>query len=144
MERNRQKGFSLIELLVALLIISISSMAIIPLLISSLHLNKATDLAAKAKDLATQKVEELMVTPREVVDGYLGVGTSYTGPTEYITENGEVFAASNSRTIFTRQWGINEPPGLTADPKPVALTAVVKYTYKGELKTRTFTTMWSF
>lgn len=143
-KRSRRKGFTLLELLVALGIVSISFLAIIPLLINTMGVSKSMSTGAKAKDIAVQKVEELMSLPRDSVDTLLGASTSYTSPPEYLTDKGVVTTLAGSGKTYTRTFSINQVPGVTVDPKPVALTCVVQYVYKGEAKSRSFTTMWSF
>lgn len=141
---KRSRGFTLIELLVALVIISISFMAILPLLWNTVHVNKTTTIAATAKDVAVQKVEELMSLPRDTFDSTYGLSTntSYTSPVEYVTEKGEV--TNDITAMFQRTFQINQVPNVTVDPKPVILTSVVTYTYKGQTRSRSFSTMWSF
>lgn len=137
-------GFTLIELLIAMAIVSISFMAILPLLWNTINVNKTMSVGAKAKDVAVQKVEELMSLPRDTYDTTYGLATntSYTSPVEYVTEKGEVTTATTA--MFQRTFSINQVPGVTSEPKPVVLTCVVKYIYKGESRSRSFSTMWSF
>lgn len=144
--KKTSNGFTLVELLISVAIVSISFMAILPLLWNTINVNKTMSIGAKAKDIAVQKVEELMSLPRDTYDTTysLATNTSYTSPVEYITEKGEVTTVTTA--MFQRTFSINQVPGVpaTADPKPVVLTSVVKYTLKGESRTRSFSTMWSF
>lgn len=141
---NENKAFSLVELMVAVFILSISFMAILPLLWNTTHVNQSTTIASKARDVAVQKVEELMSLPRDVYDTTysLATNTSYTSPVEYVTENGEV--TTNTAAMFQRTFRVDQVPGVLQDPKPVILTSVVTYKIKGETKSRGFSTMWSF
>jgi prepilin-type N-terminal cleavage/methylation domain-containing protein len=148
----RPKGFTLLELLIALVITSISFMAILPLLWNTIHVNKSMSTGAKAKDIAVQKVEELMSLPSDSfydsTVGYLkNGGTSYTSAAESLSMNGVVPSASDP-AVFTRTFRIDKvpvAPGISQpDPQPVILTAVVQYTYKGQAKSRSFSTLWSF
>lgn len=144
--KENNKGFTLLELLVALGIISISFMAILPLLWNTIHVNKSISTGARAKDLAVEQVEALMSQPRDVFDAApynLATNVSYTSPPVSLSMSGATPTASDP-AVFTRTFSINQVPGVTADPKPIVLTAVVQYTYKGESKSRSFTTMWSF
>lgn len=143
-KKSRRSGFTLLELLIALVIVSISFMAIIPLLINSMSVNSSMSIGTKAKDIAVQKVEELMSLPRDSIDTYLGTNTSYTSAPEYLTDKAVVTTINGTGRMFTRTFSINQVPGVTSDPKPVALTAVVQYDYKGVPKSRSFTTIWSF
>lgn len=139
-------GFTLLELLISFVILSISFLAIIPLLMNTMNLNKTTDMSTIARDLASQKIEELMSTPRSVADTWLGANTSYVAPTEYVTAKGVVSTATDANAIYRRTWSVNLMPvrDATITPVPIALSAIVEYTYKGQVKSRTFTTMWSF
>jgi prepilin-type N-terminal cleavage/methylation domain-containing protein len=147
-KKSRSKGFTLLELLVALVIVTISFMAILPLLWNTIHVNKAVSIGAKAKDVAVQQVEQMMSLPRDVIDGppyNISTATpSYTSTPQYFTEQGVVTTAADPAALFTRTLNISQVPGLLQDPKPVVLTSVVQYTYKGQLKSRSFSTMWSF
>jgi hypothetical protein len=132
---------------IALAIVSISFMAILPLLWTSLNINKTTSMGVKARDLAVQKIEELMSLPRDVFDQSpynLLTNTSYTSPVEYLTEKGEVSTAADKNAIYRRTFDIRQVPGLTSQPVPVVLTSVVQYTYDGKVRTRSFSTIWSF
>lgn len=138
-------GFTLLELLISMVILSISFLAIIPLLMNTMNLNKTTDMATVARDLASQKVEELMSTDSQVISNWLGANQSY-GAVEYVTPKGVVSTTATSATTYTRTWSVNRMPvrDVTVTPVPVALTSVVEYMYKGQTRSRSFTTMWSF
>lgn len=141
---KKRNGFTLLELLIAMVIVSISFMAILPLLWNTISVNKTMSIGAVAKDVAVQKVEELMSLPRDTFDSTYGlaINNSYTSPIEYVTKKGEVTA--DTTALFQRTFSINQVTGATVNPKPVILTSVVQYTYKGEIRTRSFSTMWSF
>lgn len=142
---KRYDGFTLLELLVSLAIVSIGFMAVIPLLWNTLSINKTTSMANLARDIAVQKVEEMMSLPRDVYDAppyNLKSTATYTSPVEYVTEKGEV--TNDATAPFRRTFRIDTVPNTTVDPKPVVITCVVKYTYKGEERSRSFSTMWSF
>lgn len=140
-------GFTMLELLIALALVSISFMAIIPLLWNTLVINKTTDMGGKAKEMAVQKIEDLMSMPRDVFDAApfeLAKNSSYTSEVEYLTEKGVVSKATDPAAIYRRTFDIRQVPGVAEDPKPVILTSVVQYTYKGTVRSRSFSTMWSF
>lgn len=138
-------GFTLLELLISMVILSISFLAIIPLLINTMNLNKTTDMATVAKDLASQKVEEIMSTDSQVVTTWLGANQSYV-IVEYITSKGVVSTTATADSTYTRTCSINKVPvrNVLITPSPVAITAVVEYVFKGQKKSRAFTSMWSF
>lgn len=141
-----QRGFTLLELVISLMILSISFLAVIPLLMNVMSLNKTTDMATVARDLASQKVEELMKSPYGVIhsSSMLSTNSSFVSPVEYLNAKGEVKVAADADALYRRTYSINLVPGVAVTPIPVVLTAVVQYTYKGQLKSRSFTTMWSF
>jgi prepilin-type N-terminal cleavage/methylation domain-containing protein len=141
---NRKAGFTLVELLVAMGVVSISLLAIIPLLLTTMGVNSSISVSVKAKDAAVMKVEELISLPRDTVDAYLASSNAYTSPVEYITEKGVVTTATDPAARFQRTFRIDQVPGVVVDPRPVVITSVVQYTYKGKAKSRSFSTMWSF
>lgn len=144
-DADHRRGFTLIELMVALSIVSISMLAIIPLLLNTMNVNSSIKLGVKARDVAAMKVEELISLPREVIDDtYLKGNASYTSPVEYLTQKGVVSNDKDTEAIFRRSFRIDQVPDVMFDPKPVVITSVVQYTYKGQAKSRSFTTMWSF
>ncbi len=139
-------GFSLLELLISLAILTISFLAIIPLLIASMGLNSATEMAIVARNLAAQKVEELVAMPQSSISKLLGTGTAYVAPTEYLTPAGKITTSNDPQGRFRRKWSIIPVPvrDATKLPVPLALSALVEYTFKGETKSRSFTTIWSY
>ncbi len=143
-EVTPQAGFTLAELLVAMGIVSISLLAIIPHLLNTMDINSSIGISVKAKDAAAMKVEELISLPRDLVDTYLAGGTSYSSPVEYLTNKGEVTTDKDPAAKFRRTFRIDQVPGVTVDPKPVIITSVVQYQQKGQTRSRSFSTMWSF
>lgn len=139
---HREGGFTLLEVLVALGILTISSMAILPLLWKSMDQNKTAHLQGKAKEVAIRKMEELASLPEEVIEKYLGSSTTYTSPVEYVAENGAV--TGDKSALFQRTFNISQVPGVTVYPKPVVFTCVVQYAYRGKARSCSFTTIGSF
>ncbi len=139
-------GFSLLELLISLFILSISFMAVIPLLIASLGLNSATEMALVARSLATQKVEELAATPQSSISRLTGQGAAYVAPTEYLTATGSMTTSTDPQARYRRSWSITPVPVRDSAkcPVPLALSALVEYSIKGQTKSRSFTTIWSY
>lgn len=142
--RSSRRGFTLIELLVALTIASFSLLAIYPLLLGAMDINSSIRLGVVAKDAATIKVKEIMSLPREVIDDYLNGNTTYTSNVEYLTRKGVPPTDADKEQFFRRTFRIDQVPGVTFDPRPVVITTVVQYEYKGRPKSRSFCTMWSF
>lgn len=137
-----QRGFTLAEVLVAMLIVTISALAILPLLWNSIDENSAVHLRSKAKEVAVQKVEELTSLPQDAVDHYLGSGTTYTSSIEYVTADGAV--TDDKTAQFQRMFNISQVPDLVIYPKPVIFTCVVRYPYRGKIRSCSFCTMGTF
>lgn len=142
------KGFTLLELLIALTIASVSFLAIIPLLLNTMGVNKNISIATKAKEAAVQKVEEYLSFPYDTIDDILNARNGRVNPQiDYVKPDGSSSVATDP-TAFKRTTQVDSVPVsatyVAQDPKPVIITSVVEYTYKGEKKTRSFSTMWSF
>jgi prepilin-type N-terminal cleavage/methylation domain-containing protein len=58
---NRDKGFTLVEVLVSLVIFMIASMGLLPLLMTNLQVNHGNSLRAQAQRLAGEVMTELQV-----------------------------------------------------------------------------------
>jgi prepilin-type N-terminal cleavage/methylation domain-containing protein len=139
-----QSGFTLTELIVAMGIVSISLLAILPLLLNTMDINSSIGISVRAKDAAVMKVEELISLPRDQVDAYLAGSNVYTSPVEYLTLKGEVTTDKDLAATLRRSFRIDQVSGVTVDPKPVIVTSIVQYEYKGKSRSRSFSTMWSF
>lgn len=146
--QNQQSGFTLVELLIALFIVSISFLAVLPLLIGSMDLTKSTDSGIKAKEMAVQKIEELMAMPKNYFDDDLKLLTNsnFTSATEYFDGQFQpiTVAEQQNKAVFTRQFNVQKVTGVTTEPVPVVLTSVVRYKHKGAWKSHSFSMVWSF
>ena len=60
-QRSREKGFTLVEVMVSLMIFLITSMGLLPLLISNLQVNYGNSLHTQAQRLAGEVMAELQV-----------------------------------------------------------------------------------
>ncbi|MDY0301577.1 MAG: type II secretion system protein [Trichlorobacter sp.] len=146
--RKQQSGFTLVELLVALFIVSIGFLAVLPVLLSSMDLTKSTDSGIKAKEMAVQKIEELMAMPKNYFDDDLKLLTNneFTSATEYFDDKIQpiLIEAAQNRALFERQFNVQKVSGVTTEPIPLVLTSVVRYKHKGMWKSRSFSMIWSF
>ena len=58
---NREKGFTLVEVMVSLMIFMIASMGLLPLLISNIQVNHGNTLHTQAQRLASEVMAKLQV-----------------------------------------------------------------------------------
>jgi prepilin-type N-terminal cleavage/methylation domain-containing protein len=59
--RGRDKGFTLVEVMVSLVIFLVASMALLPLLVTTLQVNNDNGLHARARQFAGEVLAELQV-----------------------------------------------------------------------------------
>lgn len=142
-----KKAFTLVELLVALVVVSVGFMALLPLMWNSMSINQTTNLGVKAREIAVQKVEDLMSYNRVMLEDEpyrFDKNTEFTSNIEYFTENGIMTDAEDSKAVFQRTYNIRLVAGVTTEPVPIIITSIVRFTYKGQVRSRTFSTVWSF
>ncbi|MFQ5901852.1 MAG: prepilin-type N-terminal cleavage/methylation domain-containing protein [Thermodesulfobacteriota bacterium] len=134
---KRNKGFSLIEVFIAITIFGISLFAILPLIITSMDVTSGTSLRSKAQILAAEKLDELKSLSSVEIesligDDIIGGNTSYSS-SDSISEGG---------IILNRDWVIQEANlGWTNAPSYI-MSVIVTYTLKDETVTRTVSTLW--
>lgn len=130
-------GFTLIELLISITILSIVLLALIPLLINITGIDRSVSIDIKARQIATQKIEEMKSWTVEDIQNCLGGNTSCSG------NDGVIETAWGVK--FNRTWSINQVQiASSSNPPPLAFTTVVQYTYKGQQKTKVFTSLWGY
>jgi len=107
--QQRTRGFTLIEVIFAILIFSISLFALIPLLTTAASIDRENYLNVRARAMAADALDSLMgdavppfSNPSTLVDGGVAI---------------------------TRSWNVNQAGNLDN----IAVT--VQYTYKGQQKT---------
>ena len=111
MMHNEQNAFTLLEVLIALGILSIGLLAIIGMLITTIKGNAGSKNLATATFLAEQKIEELKGA---------GFGNRSNGSETNIDPNGR------RGGIFTRSWAIT--PGYQGSVNMEQITVTVTWT----------------
>ncbi|RMG04222.1 MAG: prepilin-type N-terminal cleavage/methylation domain-containing protein [Nitrospirae bacterium] len=142
MIHKNRKGFSIIEMLIAITILAISLLAIIPLLITSISTSTETSLASKAQMLGAELVSQIQTWPEDdgnptagndiLNSGCLDMGSGTTCTWDTINYKG---------TTLMRGYRIDRV--FSNDSKTnYMITVHVSYTYKGQTITRFFTGPW--
>jgi len=135
-----ERGFTLIEVIVAGTIISIGMMALIPLLLSTYKVDTQTTIRVRAQYVMAQKMDELISAETPSCDN--------TTHTDFIdAQTGQVSASAPSvPVVITRQWivGTSTNSGLYSngqggvEPHPFCpVTVTASYTDQGGPKTLT-------
>jgi prepilin-type N-terminal cleavage/methylation domain-containing protein len=97
--RKQDKGFTLIELFIALFLLSIALLALTQLGVSTIHTNQSASEDAIATRLAQNKIDELKKT------AYVSLGlNNYTDPNNPINSQGNVGGQ------YTRSWSVIAGP----------------------------------
>ena len=108
---KQDKGFTLIELFIALFLLSIALLALTQLGVSTIHTNQSASEDAIATRLAQNKIDELKKTT------YVSLGlNNYTDPNNPINSQG------NTGGQYTRSWSVIAGP-VTGTKKISVLVA---------------------
>jgi type IV pilus modification protein PilV len=107
---NRNRGFSLIEVLIAMAIFSIGVLAVGSMQLSTTKNNTTGNITTQATMLARQKIEELKTLSRSELD----------------TADG-----NDTVGIYTRAWGTDTIAGSSTAYK---LSVTVSWTRRGETR----------
>jgi type IV pilus assembly protein PilV len=108
---KQAKGFTLIELFIAMFLLSIALLALTQLGISTIHTNQSASEDAIATRLAQNKIDELKKTT------YVSLGlNNYTDPNNPINSQG------NTGGQYTRSWSVIAGP-VTGTKKISVLVA---------------------
>ena len=114
--RQRQRGFTLLEVLIALLILSIGLLGLAALQTTSLRSNQMASMRTSATQLAYDISDRMRANPAGVAAGeyVLAGGTTPTGTsiaaTDLIAWNQAVVALPGGRTSITQCDGTSVPP----------------------------------
>lgn len=95
-----EKGFTLLEILIALTIFSVGVMAIAQMLLSSIRGNAAANRLTKATFLAEQKLEEVLATSFDDITSANFPTDDYNTITNYAEFKRVVSITTNSANIF--------------------------------------------
>ena len=122
-------GFTLLEVVVASAVFSFSMLALIPLLVSSYHVDTETLYRVRAQHAAAQRLDELL-SHENLVQGIVSAVTN----TDYI--DAHTGMVSNAPppvpVVITRTWTVG-PPRPFSHLCSVAVTS--SYMYKKSTKT---------
>lgn len=112
-ERARQRGFSLIEMMMALFILAVSILGLTAVTIKSMQVNVGNDLRNTAIRLANQKVEDLTAQPIDDIT------------TDSVTEDIRLRNGAITKS-FTTGWNVTPQ---THDLKQIVI--IVSYDFGG-------------
>ena len=109
--RKDQKGFTLLEFLIAVMVLSIGLLGMASLTGAMINLNRTAYNSTKAVTMAEEKMEELR---------NLNYQTLSSLPSSY-----------DSESIFTRNWTLNNN---VPDTNMTTIVVTVTWTWKGDSK----------
>jgi prepilin-type N-terminal cleavage/methylation domain-containing protein len=114
---TREGGFSLIELMVALVLLGIGILSIANLFPLGSRTQLRDRLRTSAADLAQQKMEQLRILSWSATDLSVGTHPSAGGETLNLTDEGR----------FSRWWIVESQAGSFADMKKVTVRVIWTY-----------------
>jgi prepilin-type N-terminal cleavage/methylation domain-containing protein len=129
------RGFTLIEVIVAIGILGISLLAIMPLVWSSININTKTTIQSRAQMLAVQRINELQVWPEDLIttSNCLDSTENCKEGTVETFKGTEIQRSYRFDTISVNN--IERPPSYI-------ITVVVSYQYRGQTKNVIYTAPW--
>jgi type II secretory pathway pseudopilin PulG len=113
-----QKGYLLIEALVAMAIFSIGFLAVGKMIIFTTHNNTRSNIMTQATLLATKTLEDFKSTA-EISTLVIGEGFNDGGPVD---------AHGNPGGIFSRSWSVKDPVGFNTSRQ---IEVTVRWTRRG-------------
>ena len=114
---SRQAGFSIIELMVALVLLGIGILSIANLFPLGSRSQLRDRMRTSGADLAQQKMEQLRTVAWSAADLDVGTHPSGSGETLTLTDEG----------TFNRRWIVESQPGAFADMKKVTVRVIWTY-----------------
>ena len=114
---TREGGFSLIELMVALVLLGIGILSIANLFPLGSRTQLRDRMRTSAADLAQQKMEQLRIVSWSAADLSVGTHPSTSGETLSLTDEG----------TFNRRWIVESQAGAFADMKRVTVRVIWTY-----------------
>jgi type II secretory pathway pseudopilin PulG len=123
-----QKGYLLIEALVAMAIFSIGFLAVGKMIIFTTHNNTRSNIMTQATLLATKTLEDFKSTDN--------ISTVVIG--EDFNDGGPVDAHGNLGGIFSRSWSVRDPIGFNTSRQ---IEVTVRWTRRGLIRRIVLTTL---
>lgn len=142
-----RKGFSLLEVIIAIAILGFSLLAIIPLLTTSLSVSTETSLASKAQMLGAELISEIQSWPEGIAGSQPTIGNDIlnSGCLNMGTNNTCEWDTTQFKgSTITRNYRIDSmvtDPNITR-PTNYLITVYVTFDYKGKTIRRVFTAPW--
>jgi prepilin-type N-terminal cleavage/methylation domain-containing protein len=137
-----RRGFSLVEVIIAIAILGFSLLAIIPLLSTSLSVNTETSVISKIQMLGAELISELQTWPEDDGDQANGDDIINSGCLDLATG---AMCTADTQTYkgitITRSYRIDRL--MTGTPNTnYLLTVMVSFDYRGKTIERVFTAPW--
>lgn len=131
---SADRGFSLIEVIIAVAILAFSLLGIVPLLVNSMQTTTSISIASRAQILAAQRLQELQTWPAVRIEnsGCLdGNNWCSDGVVETVSGNN-----------ISRQYRFDTMQTNGSVPESYLITVSVSYQERGTTVSKVFTTTW--
>ena len=115
-----KRGFSLVEVLIAMVVLSVAMMGLATLQVRCMRSNDLANRTTQAANLAQIKMEELLYRD--------GVGEHFAAGVTDDDENPVSVGGDNEGAIFTRSWEF-----LDDEPVPAAQTIIVTVSWEDSM-----------
>lgn len=131
------RGFSLIEVIVSIGILGISLLAILPLVINAVQINRSTSIASRAQILAAEKLQELQGWTEDQIQASNCLDTTdWCSDTKLGTQ--KVYGTSLTRQYRFDSINVSNAPV----PQSYLITVAITYTERNRKDTKIFTATW--
>jgi len=129
---NNKRGFTLIELMIAMLIIMVSMLALLTSILTAMNANVGNEIRNTAIKVTNETAEALLALPIEYAELSVGSTHSNTFTTGTTGQQVKGFPDPNQKVrayqvTYTIQWDVTAP---TANLKQIVIT--VSYSHKGQ------------
>jgi prepilin-type N-terminal cleavage/methylation domain-containing protein len=116
--KSRERGFTLLELMVAIAILSIGILAVATMQSSAIRANHRGYRLTESTTLAQDRLEYLISQPYDDLDDLVGVGPQSDPWVEWATDQGLDYDMPSGYTLTYRvtQATSPDPPWATGDP----------------------------
>jgi prepilin-type N-terminal cleavage/methylation domain-containing protein len=133
MKKRPMKGFTLVEVLIAVVVLALSFIALLPLIISAVSTDKTALLTTKSQAVTASKMDELLAAGTSMTCNGGAWACGAANCVDFVNAETDVVSAATTGVPFeiTRTSNaliVNANSGLCK------LTVTSTYTYKGEQK----------